>query len=155
MPLDESFVGREFPDWGPYLVSRERIAEFALAIGDENPAYRSSEAAQALGHADVVAPPTFLVIISKAATDPIVFDPELGLDFSTVVHGDQGFVLHRPVVAGDRLLARPAVEKIRSAAGTDLLSLAVHIANDRGDTVATVRSTLVARAAARSAEGRT
>jgi acyl dehydratase len=149
MSLDEAFVGRVFPAREPYLVSREKIREFADAIGDPNPAYRSPDAARALGYADVVAPPTFLVVVSSAACDPILFDPELGLEYASVVHGDQSFMLHRPVVAGDLVVATPGVEKIRSAAGNDLLSLIVQIRTDAGEDVATVRSTLVARAAGR------
>jgi acyl dehydratase len=145
MPLDEAFVGRVFPAREPYLVSREKIREFADAIGDPNPAYRSVEAAAALGYPDIVAPPTFVVVLSRAATEVIIFDPDLGLDYASVVHGDQAFVLSRPVLAGYVLVATPSVEKIRTAAGNDLLSLAVHIVTDRGEEVAIVRSTLVAR----------
>jgi acyl dehydratase len=148
MALDQSFVGRTYPPTEPYLVSREKIREFADAIGDQNPAYRSVEVARALGHPDVVAPPTFASIVTAAAAAQVTFDPALGLDYSRVVHGEQSFSYARPVVAGDRLVAVATVEKIRSAAGNDLLTVSCALSNADGEPVATVRSVLVARGTA-------
>src|SRR6266702_749187 len=101
MPLDESFVGRVYPATEPYEVSREKIREFADAIGDDNPAYRDKAAAQALGYPDV---------ITLKAAQQIVADPELGLDYSRVVHGEQRFSYSRPVLAGDVLQVTAKVE---------------------------------------------
>ncbi len=151
MGLDASFIGRTYPPTEPYEVGREKIREFADAIGDPNPAYRDVEAAKALGHPDVVAPPTFPVVISMRAGDQIVRDPALGLDFSRVVHGEQRFVYARPVRAGDRLSAVASVLTIRSMAGNDMLTIKCELSTDDGELVVTVYSTLVARAAA--AEG--
>ena len=128
MALDQSFVGRKYPPTEPYEVGREKIREFADAIGDPNPAYRDADAARALGHPDVIAPPTFPVVLSMRASAQVVADPELGLDYSRVVHGEQRFVYSRPVRAGDRLTVTVTVESIRSAAGNDLLTT-------RGDVV--------------------
>ncbi len=148
MPLDQRFVGRTYPATAPYLVTREKIAEFADAIGDPNPAYRSVEAARDLGHRDVVAPPTFAVVLSSKASAQVLFDPELGLDYSRVVHGEQSFVYERPVLAGDLLVVAATVENIRSAAGNDLLSLRAGISTVAGELVCTARSTVVARGTA-------
>ena len=145
MPLDPSYVGRTYPPTEPYLVSREKIREFAEAVGDPNPAYRDPEAARALGHADVVAPPTFAVVVTHPASTRVTFDPELGLDYSRVVHGDQSFAHTRPVVAGDRLVVVMSVDAIRSAAGNDLLSLRAEVSTVEGEHVCTARSTIVAR----------
>src|SRR4051794_34232793 len=117
MPVDQSFVGRVYPPTPPYRVSREKIAEFADAINDPNPAYRDPAAAQALGHADVVAPPTFPIVLTLKAGGEATRDPELGIDYSRVVHGEQRFVHHRPVVAGDVLSVVITIEQIRVAAG--------------------------------------
>src|SRR3954453_19247930 len=103
MPLDQSFVGRSYPPTAQYAVGREKIREFAEAIGDANPAYTDPEAAKAFGHPDVIAPPTFPFVITYAAAGQVVRDPELGIDYGRVVHGDQKFVYSRPVRAGDRL----------------------------------------------------
>ncbi|MFL6130565.1 MAG: MaoC family dehydratase N-terminal domain-containing protein [Mycobacteriales bacterium] len=148
MALDESFVGRKYPPTPPYEVGREKIREFADAIGDPNPAYRDPEAARALGHPDVIAPPTFPILLSMRAGTQVVFDPELGLDYSRVVHGEQRFVYTRPVRAGDRLTVTVSVESIRSAAGNDLLTTRGDVATVDGEPVLTAYSTLVARGTA-------
>jgi acyl dehydratase len=148
MALDQAYVGRTYPSTEPYLVSKEKIREFADAVGDPNLAYRSTQAARALGHPDVIAPPTFAVIVSSRASAQVVFDPELGLDYSRVVHGEQSFSYQRPIVAGDVLAAVVTVEKIRSAAGNDLLTLSCAVSAANGDLVCTARSVLVARGTA-------
>ncbi len=84
-------------------MGREKIREFADAINDPNPAYRSVEAARALGHPDVVAPPTFPIVLTLTAGHQVIFDPEAGIDYARVVHGEQRFVHDRPVHAGDVL----------------------------------------------------
>jgi acyl dehydratase len=146
--LDQSFVGRKYPPTPPYEVGREKIREFADAIGDHNPAYRDVEAARALGYPDVIAPPTFPIILSMRAGAQVVGDPELGLDYSRVVHGEQRFVYTRPVRPGDRLTVTVSVENIRSAAGNDLLTTRGEVATVDGEPVLTAYSTLVARGTA-------
>ena len=148
MPLDQGFVGRRYAPTPPYLVSREKIAEFANAVGDPNPAYLSVAGARGLGHRDVVAPPTFAVVLTSRAQAQVMFDPALGLDYSKVVHGEQSFTYERPVVAGDRLVAVAEVEAIRSAAGNDLLTIRVEVSTEDGELVVTGRSTVVARGTA-------
>src|SRR4029453_18424624 len=122
MPLDPSFIGRTYPPTAPYEVGREKSREFAAAIRDPNPAYRDPEAAKALGHPDLIAPPTFPIVLSMAASARVFNDPALGLDYSKVVHGEQRFVYRRPVRAGDRLVVVVTVENVRSAAGHDMLA---------------------------------
>jgi len=146
MPLDPSFVGRAYPPTEPYEVGREKIREFAEAVGDPNPAYRDDEAARVLGHEGVIAPPTFPVVVTMRASAQVVADPGLGLDYSRVVHGDQRFVTARPVRAGDRLTARTTIDAIRSVRGNDILSLRAEVETTGGDHVCTAYSTLVSRA---------
>jgi acyl dehydratase len=148
MPLDPSFVGRVYPPTRPYEVAREKIREFADAIGDDNPVYRDQEAARALGYSDVIAPPTFPVVMSMRAGTQVISDPELGLDYSKVVHGEQKFSYRRPVQAGDVLQVTVSVESIRSAAGNDLITTRGDIATVDGELVVTAYSTLVARGTA-------
>lgn len=152
MPLDVSFIGRTYPPTEPYEVGREKIREFADAIGDANPAYRDPAAAQALGHPDVIAPPTFPVVLSFRASRQIIGDPELGLDYSRVVHGEQRFVYSRPVRAGDRLQVTMRVENIRSAGGNDLLTTRGDVSTVDGEHVLTAYSTLVSRGTAGSGQ---
>ena len=78
MALDQSFVGRTYPPTAPYEVGREKIREFAEAVGDENPAYTDPEAAKALGHTDVIAPPTFVFAITFEAAGQVVAGPAAG-----------------------------------------------------------------------------
>lgn len=148
MALDQSFVGRKYPPTPPYEVGREKIREFADAIGDQNPAYRDPQAARALGYSDVIAPPTFPIVLSMRAGAQVAFDPDLGLDYSRVVHGEQRFVYVRPVRAGDRLTVTVEVESIRSAAGNDLLTTRGDVSTVDGELVLTAYSTLVARGTA-------
>jgi acyl dehydratase len=146
MPLDASYAGRSYPPTPPYEVSREKIREFADAIGDPDPAYRDAEAARALGHADVVAPPTFAVIVAFRGLDVIVADPDLGLDYSRVVHGDQRFRYLRPLRAGDRVTATATIDAVRSRAGNDVLTVRCELATEAGEPVGTATTTLVSRA---------
>jgi acyl dehydratase len=147
MPLDPSFIGRTYPPTAPYEVGREKIREFAEAVGDSNPVYVDTEAAKALGYSDVIAPPTFPFLLTYRAADQVVNDPELGLDFSRVVHGDQRFSYVRPVRAGDRLTVTCTIESIKSLAGNDVLSVRGEVHDESGEHVVTAQMMLVSRAA--------
>ncbi|WP_406137268.1 MaoC family dehydratase N-terminal domain-containing protein [Streptomyces sp. NBC_01089] len=147
MALDQSFVGRTYPPSAPYEVGREKIREFAEAVGDPNPAYTDTEAAKALGHADVIAPPTFVFSITFNAAGVVVQDPQLGLDYTRVVHGDQKFAYRRPVRAGDRLTVTSTIEAIKSLAGNDIIDIRGEVHEESGEHVATAWTKLVARAA--------
>jgi acyl dehydratase len=145
MALDQSFKGRTYPPTWVYEVSREKIKEFADAIGDVNPIYLSAEAAKAAGYPDVIAPPTFLMIVNLKATNAIIHDPELGLDYGRMVHGDQSFSYVRPVHAGDRLTVTAHVEDIMTRAGNDFLWIRADIRTEDGEPVCTARASLVVR----------
>jgi acyl dehydratase len=145
MPLDQSFVGRSWPATPPYLVGREKIREFAAAIGATDAEYHDPEAARAAGYSDVVAPPTFPVVVTMAASRQIVADPALGLDYSRVVHGDQKFAYTRPVVAGDSLVCVNTVDDITSRGGHDFLTTRTEVTTEAGEPVVTVWSKLVQR----------
>ncbi|KES08068.1 hypothetical protein BU52_06465 [Streptomyces toyocaensis] len=147
MALDQSFVGRSYPPTEPYEVGREKIREFAEAVGDANPAYTDTEAAKALGHPEVIAPPTFVFSITFKAAGQVVADPQLGLDYSRVVHGDQKFAYSRPVRAGDRLTVTSTIEKIRSMAGNEVLDIRGEVHDQAGEHVVTAWTKLVARPA--------
>jgi acyl dehydratase len=148
MPVDQSFIGRVYPPTEPYEVGREKIREFADAINDPNPAYRDAAAAKALGHPDVIAPPTFAIVITLKAGHQVIDDPDLGIDYSRVVHGEQRFIHRRPVRAGDVLQAIVTVENIRVVAGNDMLVLRADVSTTQGEPVLSAYSTLVARGTA-------
>ena len=148
MALDPSYVGRSFSAEEPYVVGVEKIREFAAAIGDDNPISSSTAAARSAGHDAVVAPPTFAVVVAARAQDAVLFDPALGLDFSRVVHGDQRFVHHRPILAGDVLSCTVHVDSIRALGSNDVLTLRAELALPDGTPVTTAVSSMVARGTA-------
>jgi acyl dehydratase len=145
MPLDASFIGRTYPPSEPYSVGRERIREFAIAIGADDPAYFDPKAAADLGHPDVIAPPTFPILITNEVAQPLLNNPALGLDFSRVVHGDQRFAYVRPIRAGDRVVCVVSVEDITSRSGLDFLSTRTELITDTGEPIGTGWSRLVVR----------
>jgi acyl dehydratase len=145
MALNLEFVGRVYPPSPAYVVGREKIREFATAIGDLNPACHDVAAARALGYADLVAPPTFAVVIAMKAATAAVKDPALGLDYSRVVHGEQRFAFVRPIVAGDQLQVTVTIEALRTMAGNDMVTTRGDIATLDGEAVASATSLLIAR----------
>jgi acyl dehydratase len=145
MPLDRTYAGKAYQPAPSYLVGPEKIREFAEAIGATDPAYLDPDAARALGHPDVIAPPTFPIVLTSWGTRAMIEDPGLGLDFSRVVHGDQRFRYTRPVRAGDRLVATTTIEEITSRAGNDFLTSRTDVTTEDGEPVVTAWSMLVVR----------
>ena len=149
MALDRELVGRSYPPSAVYEVGRAKIAEFAAAIGADDPVHRDADAARAAGHLDVIAPPTFAIVVSLEAAFVVLGDPDVSLDYSRVVHGEQKFTHHRPIHAGDRLVATTTIDAVRSVAGNDLLTTRVELATEDGEAVCTATSMLVARGSER------
>jgi acyl dehydratase len=145
MPLNHAYVGRVYPAAAPYRVGREKIREFADAIGADDAVYRDPQAARELGYPDTIAPPTFPIVISMAANQVMFDDPGLGLDFRRVVHGDQRFRYVRPVHAGDSLSCDCVIEEITSRAGHDFVTSRSDITAEDGEPVVTVWARLVVR----------
>lgn len=145
MALNTELVGKAYPSQS-YEVGREKIREFADAIGDPNPVYRDPAAARALGHRDVIAPPTFAVVLTRGPQLAVIDDDELGLDFSRVVHGDQKFAYSRAVVAGEVLQTTASIESARTVAGNDIVTIRSDVMDAAGEHVVTARATLVSRA---------
>lgn len=150
MALNREYIGRAYPGARVYEVGREKIREFAEAIGDTNPAYTDPDAARALGHPDVVAPPTFATVVTLQAGGQAVFDPGLGLDYSLVVHGEQTYVHHRPIRPGDQLSTSVTITDIRDAGRNEIMVLTMELTNN-GEKVCTAINTIVSRG---TAEGR-
>ena len=146
MPLDPSYIGHGYPRSEIYQVGREKIREFADAIGDPQPMFRDAAAAQAAGHPDVIAPPTFvMVLFNQYALEAVVRDPGLGLDYDRMVHGDMSFDYVRPVRAGDRLTVSTSIDEIMARAGNDFLTLRADIDTVEGERVVTAKAQLVVR----------
>jgi acyl dehydratase len=154
MPLNQALVGKEYPPVR-YEVGREKLREFAVALGETDPIYHEEEAARAAGHPDLPAVPTFPIVLSFRAGQVVYGDPALGLDYSRVVHGEQEFIYHRPIHAGDRLLAAGKVAAVEAKGRHELLTLQTEVTTEAGEPVCTVRATLLSRgtAAPREAAG--
>ena len=133
MAISAAHVGRSYPATVPFLVSEAKIAEFATAIGDDNPAYVGAEA---------IAPPTFIAVVSSQAWGPMFADPELGLALRRIVHGEQRFDFHRPVRVGDRLSAVLRIERVRNRGSVVRMSTAAEIVDQSGEPVCTAVATL-------------
>ena len=144
-PLDGSAAGRSYPPTDPYEVGIEHVREFASAIGDTNPLYRDRAAARAAGHPDVLAPPTFPFVLAFRATRQVIEDPELAIDYSRVVHGEQSFVYARPIRAGDRVSTTVTIDSVKSMGGHTMLTTRSDLATVEGEHVVTAFSTLVIR----------
>jgi acyl dehydratase len=144
MPLNQSLVGKEYPPIR-YEVGREKLREFAVAVGETDPVYHDEQAARAAGHPDLPAVPTFPVVLSFRAGAMVSGDPELGLDYSRVVHGEQAFTYRRPVRAGDRLLATARAAAIETKGRHELLTIATRIGTEDGEPVCEATSLLISR----------
>jgi len=145
--LNTAYVGRTFGPSEPYEVSRVKIAEFADAIGEPSPLCRDRAAAQAAGYPDVIAPPTFAIVVSMRSTAAAAADPGLGLNYAMVVHGEQSFTHARPLHAGDVVVARSRIDSIRPAGSMTMMTTVTDITTTEGEHVCTARSTLVERGA--------
>jgi len=147
MPVNPDFAGRSFPPSEPYEVSRVKIAEFAQAIGDLSPLCRDQAAAQAAGYPDVIAPPTFAIVITMASSGHAMADEDLGLDYSMVVHGEQRFSHARPLHAGDVVVATTTIESIKVMSALSTLVTSTDLSTVDGEHVCTARTMLVERGA--------
>ena len=116
MPVDDSATGKTYPPLA-YEVGREKIKEYAYAVGEDNPVYFDRERARKAGFRDVVAPPMFAVVYSGPAVGPAIFDPEVGINFAMMVHGSQEFVWGEPVCAGDTVTTETTVKDISERGG--------------------------------------
>ncbi|HEY7483662.1 MAG TPA: MaoC family dehydratase N-terminal domain-containing protein [Streptosporangiaceae bacterium] len=147
MAINPEYAGRTFEPSEPYEVSRVKIAEFATAIGDASPLCRDRAAAQAAGYPDVIAPPTFAIVITSGANARLIADPDLGVNYAMVVHGEQSFTHSRPLHAGDVVVAQSTIESIKQIRTMTTMATVTEIRTADGEHVCTARSTLVERGA--------
>jgi acyl dehydratase len=139
-------VGKSYPST-LYAVGREKIKEYALAVGETNPLHLDPEAARAAGFRDVVAPPMFCVVYSSAAIGPAIFDPEVGINFAMMVHGGQEFAWGPLVVAGDEITTTVSVKSVEERAGNGFYVFESQSTNQDGETVCTGTWTNIVRGA--------
>ena len=145
MAVNQNLVGKKYPAVPAYLVGREKVREFARAVFSTEPTHFDLEAAMAAGFSDLVAPPTFPVILQEKALQILLADPDSGIDYSRIVHGDQRFDYTRPIVAGDELTATIEVTKVQSLGGHTMVTSESRITDSGGAPVVVATSTLVVR----------
>ncbi len=145
MALDPANIGKQFPPTSTYLVGREKVREFARAVGETSLESNDLAAARAAGFNDLVAPVTFPIVITLEMMGEQVTSPEVGVDWSRVVHGDQRFNFSRPVIAGMELESTTVIEDIKSMAGNDIITLRGDLREVGGDLVCQVWTSLVVR----------
>ncbi|GMA36141.1 hypothetical protein GCM10025876_23450 [Demequina litorisediminis] len=145
VPVNPDAVGREYGPFEPYEVTRVKIREFADAVDARSGAHQDVAVARAEGYADLVAPSTFAVIIAQKAEFHVVVDPEVGVDFSRVVHAEERFTHVRPLVAGDVISTTIHIDAIKQRAGIAMVTTRAELADADGAPVATVVSTLAVR----------
>ncbi|HZI92440.1 MAG TPA: MaoC family dehydratase N-terminal domain-containing protein [Thermoleophilaceae bacterium] len=134
MPVDDSAKGKTFPP-ADYEVGKEKIREYAQAVGEENEVYFDREQAKAAGFRDIPAPPMFAVVYSAGAMAPAIFDPEVKMNFAAMVHGGQEFVWGEPVCAGDAISTAVEVKDISERDGKGFYVFESVSTNQDGDEV--------------------
>lgn len=143
MPVNPELVGRDFAPTAPYLVGREKVREFARAVFADDPQHSDHAAAQALGYADVVAPPTFAIVVTDATLQQLLGEPDSGIVLQNVLHAEQKFRYSRPIVAGDELTARLSVTGIRAMGAAAMVTSESEITDAAGEHVVTATSILL------------
>jgi acyl dehydratase len=144
LALNPDAVGKTYPPVA-YAVGREKVREFASAVGEDGRVHHDPDAAREAGYADVVAPPMFAVVYSSRALTAALFDPDVGIDFARMVHGGQEFVWGPPVVAGDEIATELEVTDISERGGLKFFVFETRSANQAGDTVCTGTWTNIVR----------
>ena len=139
-----SAVGKTYPPV-TYAVGREKVREYAHAVGETNPLHLDPDAARGAGHRDVVAPPMFAVVYASPAVLPAFFDPELGMDFARMVHGGQEFAWGALVVAGDEITTEVEVADVSERGGVGFFVFESRSDNQDGERVCTGTWTCVVR----------
>ncbi|MEV5069257.1 MaoC family dehydratase N-terminal domain-containing protein [Microbacterium sp. LMI12-1-1.1] len=143
MPVNPELVGRDFPPTTPYLVGREKVREFSRAVFADDPQHSDPAAAQALGYADVVAPPTFAIVVTDATLQQLLGESDSGIVLKNVLHAEQKFRYSRPIVAGDELTAKLSVTGIRAMGAAAMVTSESEITDAAGDHVVTATSILL------------
>ena len=127
--INPDSVGRTFTGADLVTVTQSEIDNFAAVIGENDTS---------------VAPPTFSIRISLSQYENILTQPEIGVDWTRLVHGDQKFEIFRPIVAGDVLRCSATIETLRVAAGNEIISVRSELHNE-SELVVSSWSTLVVR----------
>jgi acyl dehydratase len=136
MPVPVDRIGKQYAPVH-YAVGREKIREYAAAVGETNPLFFDLEVAHRAGHVDILAPPMFVVVYASSSFSLALFDEELEIDLARLVHGSQEFRWGQPVLAGDEITTTFSVQDISERAGMRFDKFASVSVNQRGQTTCT------------------
>jgi acyl dehydratase len=144
MTVNTEAIGKTYAPT-TYAVGREKVREYASAVGETNPLYFDVDAAREAGYADVVAPPMFAVVYAARAVGPALFDPDVGINFAMMVHAGQEFVWGPLVIAGDEISTTASVKDISDRGGMSFYVFETVSESQRGETVCTGNWTQIVR----------
>ena len=147
MPLNQALKGKEYQEVS-FTVERDRVVQFADAVGEDAPVFRNTETAKLRGYGEQLAPPTFVTVMQIMTSGQVVLDQELGLNYALVVHAEQEYQWHRPVQVGDVLSAIPRIADIYAKGSNEFLVIEADIKDSSGQTVVLGRTTLLSRGTA-------
>lgn len=146
--MNRDLIGKVYPPAEPYQVGREKVREFAAAIGESSAICHEPAAARGAGYPDVVAPPTFAFALTMRAMNEAMFDPDLGLVYAMAVHGAQHFAYRRPIVAGDEITVTCSIADIAVRGSNEVLTTRSDLTDADGELVATTSEVIVTRGTA-------
>lgn len=144
MPVKTDAIGKSYEPF-VYAAGREKIREYAFAVGETNPLHLDVQAARAAGYADVVAPPMFAVVYAGTAIGAAMFDPDVGINFAMLVHGGQEFAWGPLVVAGDEITTTVTVGDISEDGGRGYYVFESASVNQRAEQVCRATWTQIVR----------
>jgi acyl dehydratase len=151
--LSERIVGMHYRYPDHYIVGREKVREYAVAVKNDDPAYHDDAAAAELGHASLPAPLTFISVFGYQAQTAFFANANIGISDMQIVQVDQVIKFVKPIHAGDKLYCDVYVDSIRQAHGTDIIVTKNIVTNDKGDVMQETYTTLAGRAGEEGDEG--
>lgn len=144
MAVNPKFIGKKYPP-ATYEIGKEKVKEYALAVGDNNLLYVNDEKAKTSKYGGIIAPPTFAVVYAKEPVGKMLLDPELALNLMMLVHGEQEFEFLNVVRPGDTITTEGEIAEIYEKKGKSFVSMATASSNQRGEEVCRGRWTFVIR----------
>lgn len=146
---NKALIGKKFPPVTA-TIDVDSVTAFARALGETEPLYLDDAAAQASPFGAIVAPPTYpIAFMAQSMAGAASSFDELGLNFMTLVHGEQEFEYARPVKAGETLTLTAEIEDVYEKAARsgilDILVLGTEARDADGHRVFVSRQTLVSR----------
>lgn len=142
--IDHKFIGREYEPT-VYEIGREKMREYARAVGDESTMIMDNEMGRASGYGDCIAPPVFASVYNLMGAAQLFFDPEVKLNMAMLVHGEQEFEFHKPVKPGDVITTTGRIADILEKGNNDLIVYEARSVNQDGELVTVGKATFVVR----------